>query len=109
MKLYHDTEKSFYYIEKDGKWFESLYEEESEWKEIPSFHDIEHAGLIEDDIYDLEYPTWLTDCSECDNHGWIIIDNEIYKCGCYHSNTDYSYEKFIGEINLKTMRRHHNV
>lgn len=106
MKLYHDESKAFYYIEKDGKWFESLYDEESSWVAIPAFNDLKHAGLVQDYLYSIDYPEWLTDCYECDNRGWTIDDGEIYECGCYHSGTDYSYEKFIGEINLKTMRFH---
>ena len=106
MKLYHDTEEQFFYLERDGKWFESLYDEESEWIEIPAFHDIEHAGLITDDIYSIDLPEWMTDCEDCGNHGWIIDDGEIYECGCYWSKRHNSYENFISKINFKTMRFH---
>lgn len=103
MKLYHDENKAFYYIEKDGVWFESLYEEESEWKEVPPIKHIEHAGLIEDDINDLEYPEWLTNCDDCNNKGYYYddLDNEYYVCVCYHGQTHGKEDIFNAETNDK--------
>ena len=96
MKLYHDENKAFYYIEKDGKWFEGLYEEESEWVAIPTVHDIEHAGLKRVSIHSIDLPEWMTDCSECDNHGWILeSDGEIVQCDCYHATKPGSYDDYV--------------
>lgn len=96
MKLYEDKNKDFWYVEKDGKWFESTYEGEDDFIEIPAIKHIDHAGLVKCRLNEIDLPEWLTDCSDCDNKGFIWDDDELLECGCYHSN-ERNREKMLEE------------
>lgn len=89
MKLYKDKDKNFYYVENKGKWYETPYEEEG-WKIIPAIKHIEHAGLIERKLNEVDYPEFITDCSICDNKGYLSHnDDGVELCDCFHSENGY--------------------
>lgn len=100
MKLYKDKDENFYYVEaENGKWYENPYKDD-DFKEVPPIKHIEHAGLIECDIYEIDYPEFITDCKDCNNKGFLSHDEDgVELCICYHAKE--GYENANNEYEIK--------
>lgn len=81
--IYKDRDENFLFIEKNGNWIMGLYEEDEDFINCPSFTDV--SMLVKEDIRDYEFNnSAITDCSECDNKGFILSLDDVEICGCYH-------------------------